>query len=263
VVNGHAVSMEAYNAEFRQQLQAETDSVGVDPCGTKGLEPDCAIVKQRSLNNVIDAELVQEYASAHGISVTAGEDAVRWRQTFQRRFDNRTDVEHAWLRRIGISESDLRRSLHNDLLTQKVIFAVTANLSPYTSAIRLAQLEAISGADLKKIQYYLNRHVPFLSIATVLKRESLPSCTQAPCGELGWIPTAFVPSNRSRLLTAALGTVVGPIREQLRVLYFYVEGRSNHYKMTTPQLFQLRQLKYASWVQQRQKHAKVTRYIAV
>lgn len=263
VVNGHQISMEAYTAEFRQQRQSSIDTVGYDVCSIPSMKGLCAIIKKRSLNNVIDAELVREYANRHGIAVSPTQDALVWKQTFQRKFDNRRDVENIWLRRVGITEPDLRRGLHQDLLEQKVIYAVTAGLSSYQPSIDLAQIEVSDQKDLKQVQAYLKRHIPFTSVAALTLRQNVPGCTAGQCGVLGWTPDAFVPPNRKQLLSAPVGSVVGPIRQQLDWLLFQVEGRSAHVKLTARQLYQLRQLKFVAWIERQQKLAQVKEYVAV
>jgi hypothetical protein len=265
VVNGHEISMEAYTAAFRQERQASIDQVGYDACVIKSLKGACDIIKQRALNDVIDAELVSEYAKNHGITVSPSEDNTRWKAAFLSRFDNRTDVEHAWLRRIGISEADLRRSLHQDWLEQKVIYSVTAGLSQYQPSIRLAQITTVSKRDLTQVQTDLSRHIPFLTVAAAAKRGDISGCSTSAnaCGDLGWTPDSFVPPYRRQLLSAPVGSIVGPITEQNDSIFFQVEARSPHVKLTPQQLYLLRQQKFAAWVQQQQKRAKVTKYVAV
>jgi parvulin-like peptidyl-prolyl isomerase len=263
VVNGHQISMEAYTAEFHQQRAAAIGSYGYDVCSIKQMTSLCNALKQKALNSVIDGELVREYAAKHGITVTPAEDSVRWKQVFLNRFDNRKDVESAWLRNEAISEADLRRSLHQDLLEQKVIYAVTAGLSPYQPSVRIAQITSTSQSEEKQIQGYLKRGVPFLQAAAVARGSKLPGCSVGPCGDLGWTADALVPADGRRLLTAPVGTVIGPLRGQTEVLFFQVEARSPHYKLNNRVLYSLRQLKFTAWVEQQQKLAKVTKHVAV
>lgn len=263
VVNGHQIPMEAYNAEFQQQRVSAIDTLGYDPCAIKQLATACKLIKQRSLNNVIKDELEREYAVTHGIQVSPAEDNVRWQQVFQRRFDSRQDVEHAWLRRVGISEADLRRGLHQDLLEQKVIYAVTVHLSQYQPSVRVAQIELTTHGGLQQVEGYLKRHIPFVQVATLALRDDLPGCTSSTCGDLGWTPDAFVPANRRQLLTVPVGTVIGPIQEQQDWLFLQPEARNPHYKLTSTQMFELRELKFVGWVQRQVKLAKVTKYVAV
>jgi hypothetical protein len=93
VVNGHAIPMEAYNAAFHQERAQQAGIAGYDVCTIKSLAPACSLIKQRSLNDVIDAEIVREYAAQHGITVTPAEDNSRWLGAFRQRFDSRKDVE--------------------------------------------------------------------------------------------------------------------------------------------------------------------------
>jgi hypothetical protein len=263
VVNGHAIPMEAYTAAFHQERAQEVGTTGYDVCTIKSLASACGLIKQRSLNDVIDAELVREYAAHHNISVSASEDSSRWLASFRTRFDGRKDVEHTWLKRVGISEADLRRSLHNDWLAQKVLYAVTAGLSQYQPSINVAQIEAVTKADYKTIQGQLRRGLPFLTVAALAARNKTAGCTSAPCGDLGWTADAFVPSSRSSLLTARIGSVIGPIQEPGDWIWFVVEGRNPHLQLTNKQLYALRQLKFVAWLERQQKLAKVTRNVAV
>ena len=98
-----------------------------------------------------------------------------------------------------------------------------------------------------------------------LERGDISGCSTSAnaCGDLGWTPDSFVPPYRRQLLSAPVGSIVGPITEQNDSIFFQVEARSPHVKLTPQQLYLLRQQKFAAWVQQQQKRAKVTKYVAV
>jgi parvulin-like peptidyl-prolyl isomerase len=127
----------------------------------------------------------------------------------------------------------------------------------------VAQIEVLTKKDLRTVEGQLRSGYPFLTVASLATRNKLPGCDSNPCGDLGWTADAFVPSNRKQILTAKVGSVVGPIQEPNDWVLFLVEGRNPHYQLTNQQLYALRQQKFVAWLAQQQKLAKVTRNVAV
>lgn len=267
VVNGNAIPMEQYASEFQTQRVEAQDSTGYDVCRIKQLAPACSVIKQKALNIVIDNELVREYARKHGLTVTAAESNRQWIEVFKTRFHNQVQVEAAFLKHLGISDSDLRRSLRDDLLQEKVEVAVTSTLSPITSAVRVGQIVAATASELKQVKALIKAGVGFPGIANYLRHTSRSTLgcasTTVLCGDLGWTPDAFIPPDRHALITARDGTILGPYRELHDWLILKAEAHSTHYLMTAKQLFARRQQLFLKWLQVQQRRAKVTRYVAV
>lgn len=265
VVNGHAIPMALYTSDFRSQLAQSVDQTGYNVCGIKQLAAACGLVKQKALNDVIDAELVREYAATHGIRVTAQDAQRQWADVFRVRFDNRPAVVQAFVRRVGISESDLRRSLRNDLLQQRVMYAVTRHLTVTDRAVRIGQIVTVSRKELQHAQKLLAGGSTFPEVVNFLQHTSLRGCgqSQTSCGDLGWVPYSFIPPSRRKLETAPVGSVVGPIQEGSEYALFQIEARAAHYQLTSKQVYAKRTQVFVTWLQKQQQQAKVQRYVTV
>ncbi len=268
-VNGHDISMAAFNAEVHAERLQTVSSIGYDPCTVKDLAPACQVLKRQSLGVLIGRELVQEYAAAHHITLSAIDISRNWSQVFRTRFDNMKAVEKIFLRQAGETEAQLRASLQSDLLQQKVEYTVTASMPTQVPAIRLAQLVAVGSKELTQVRQAIAAGVPFLRIAANLKKVSAKGCVQpgTQCGDLGWVPLSLIPANRHPLTTAPAGSVVGPYLDRVGATtyhqLYYVELRSNHYTLTPQQTVTVRQQLFNAWLQKQESKAKVKRYVAV
>lgn len=266
-VNGNNIPMEQYNSELNSLRVQERDAIGYDVCLIKQLASACGIIKQRSLNILIDNELIREYAHKHGLSVSQDESARQWTQVFKVHFHNSTAVEAAFLKHQQISESDIRRSLMADLLQQKVEFDVTQSLSRFSKAVRVGKVVAVGKSELAQVRSLIRSGVGFAGIANYLRHTSRSSLgcasTTVVCGDLGWTPYAFIPPNRRALITARDGSILGPYREQQDWQFLKAEAHSSHYFLTSKQLFTRRQQLFLQWLQRQQKRARITRYVAV
>jgi hypothetical protein len=298
-VNGHDISMADYTAAFHVQRAEAASSAGYDVCSVKDLATPCNILKQQSLEGLIQAELIREYAAKHGISLTQAEIQANWAVVFKARFDSRQDVLRAWLRHIGESEQQLRDSLKADLLRQKVMYSVTS-VPATVPGVRIAHLIAASSDELKLVQGLLQRRTAFGQIVRYLDQNSKSGCGEANqqqqqqqasqqqssvggisgqptnpdfgstaigCGDLGWVPDALLPTKYAQLRTAPVGNVVGPLRTVVvgnpEYDFFLVELRDRHYPLTGAQSAFLHVKLFNAWLQQQEARAQVTRYIQV
>jgi hypothetical protein len=173
-------------------------------------------------------------------------------------------VLNAFVSRYGITVADLKNRVRDDLLRQAVAARVTASSPDRTPAIRLGRLESVTQAENLQIKAKLSNGETFAQIAAELKKNSIGPCKQG-CGDLGWIPTAFLPPYQKNLATAPVGKLVGPLRLQKGGFELYeVLARDNQYPMTPAQQITMRnQILFPHWLSAQLKRASVKRYVAV
>lgn len=261
-VNGQAISVQTYNTLVHSQRLQYVSRTGYDPCGTK-LVGICNQLKQNAIDTLINDQLVQQYAGKHHITLSTDEIARQWAVVFRTSFHNEQAVLNAFVRRTTLPESFIRQSVINDQMEQKVLYAVTTNVSSRTPAVRLAQIIAANKTELNLAEKQFHDGVLFGSVVSFLQHVSAHGCSKQACGDLGWVPYAFIPKQKAAVKTARIGATVGPITEGRQYDFYFIEGRDPRYKMTNQQQYLLRKQDFLSWLAQQRHKADVKRYVAV
>jgi hypothetical protein len=265
-VNGHDISLAAYNQAFYQKRVETADAQGYDPCSVKDLAPACALLKRQALQSLIDRELVREYAARHQLSVSQAEFAAEWAVVLKQRFDDRQDVLSAYARRMHTTEAQIKQGVTDDLLQEKVVYDVTRSMSLITPAVRLGIIRAGSRKEMRQILLQMKRRPGFFHEAYALSLKPTSPCSQSqtPCGDLGWTPTAFIPPNEKTLTTDPPGSLVGPYGLGQEIDVYFIEFRNPRYRMTSRQAFAMRsEVLFPRWLKQRERAAKVTKHVEV
>jgi hypothetical protein len=262
-VNGQHISMAAYKTQvtYKRQLAALGNG-DVDPCTVKVDGPICTKIKQTALNDLINEQLISQYASKHHISVSTAEFRAQWAQVMADRFKNNVPVMHAWLKHFGLTEPGLKSMVRSDVLSQKVMYAVTQTGVPAAvPAVRLARIEVQSQAQLKQTRAML-RHQSFLQVASLLSTNQSGLCYQTGCGDLGWLPDKFLTPAEHRAATAPIGTLIGPLASQQGLTLLRVEGHDPRYHLNPQQQLAWRQGLFTTWLNAERRRAAVHRYVA-
>jgi hypothetical protein len=265
VVNGHHIPLAAYTAQvaYKDRVQMSGNG-GVDVCKGKTFQAICKSMKQSVLNDLIKEELVRQYAVKHHLSVSDAEFQRTWQQVMKDRFDNSQAVLKIWVKQYALTIPELQQMERENLLQQKVMYAVTKNMPVYAPAVRLARLMASSTSDLQHIQKILKTGRSFLDTARLLNGDKRTVCAANTCGELGWLPLTFLPAKeRASLQRVKIGSIIGPFADQNGLTILKVEGRNPHYQLTPQQQLSMRQQIFATWVQRLQSRAAVQRDVTV
>lgn len=263
-VNGNPISMTAYQSAVWQARVEQVDSIGYDYCGTKGTEFECKVLERQALQGLIDRELVREYAQSHHITISQTDVNRNWLLIFDGKFKGNQAALNGVLKRLHVSEAQYRQSLADDLLQQRVEYAVTAGLPTSVPSKRIAILRYSTRKAARAARAQLAHGASFLVLVTYAVADPRSPCVKTKCGDLGWIPVEFIPSWTPQLRTAATHSVVGPLRVAGGgyVLY-YVEAYDPHAALTARQLVTQRQQRFSEWLKQQERRARVTRNVAV
>jgi parvulin-like peptidyl-prolyl isomerase len=263
-VNGHAISLSTYAKQVRyKRYTTEEGTGGIDVCQAKIYASLCTQLKRTVLNTLINDELIREYAARHHISVSNQEFATQWAAVFKSRFHASTPVLRIYARELGMTPSDFKEMTREDALQQKVMYQVTREMRTTVPAVRLARIVVSSSAQVRKVEAQYRRGASFFAIARSLLSKPRSQCQQQGCGDLGWLPVAFVPPQQKSIVSARPGSLQGPFTSQQGFTLLLVEGHDPHYAMTAQQQLSMRQQRFDRWLAQQEQHAEVRRFVAI
>jgi parvulin-like peptidyl-prolyl isomerase len=247
---------------YQRYLTEEGDG-GIDVCQAKIYVSLCTQLKRTVLNNLINNELVKEYAAKHHISVTSQEFATQWASVYKNKFHANAAVLHIYAKQLGMTPADFKTMVRDNTLQQQVMYRVTANMPSTAPATHLAQILVGSTAQVQKVESKYKHGESFFTIAKALLSQKNSVCRQQGCGDLGWLPNAFVPSVQKSVITARPGSLEGPFSSQQGLALLLVEGHNARYTMTAAQQSSMRQQLFDRWLARLQQHAEVRRFVAV
>jgi hypothetical protein len=267
VINGNDVPLRLYQVAFQNARLQSIDANGYDPCQVKTSAALCGTVKAQAMQSVIQAEIIREYAATHHISVPPGDVNRQWQIVYRQRFDNRADVLQAWIKHVYSNghfqetAQDLKNGIEQNLLQQKVIYAVVPKVPTSEPGLRLAVIEAANGS-WHFVHFHLVHGEDFLAVASAVAANKTSECAALKCGELGWVPNDLVAANRKQLLTAPAGSTVGPYKGQLVFEIYKVEARVPDLPLTARQQYLVRVNRFTIWLSRQESRARITRYVA-
>jgi hypothetical protein len=263
VVNSHDISMTSFNQEYRYECVNAVTTYGYDVCHDKGSVSFQKGIKQNALQTLIDKEIIAEYAVKHHIAVSALDFNRNWALIYHSKFGTQRILK-TFVRRYGITVPELKARIRNDMLREDVTVAVTAHMPTTAPAINLARIQTLNSAGNVEITNLIKDKIPFVQIAKHFEGGANGPCASG-CGDLGWIPTTFLPSYQKYLATSKIGKPIGPIKLQKNGFEWYeVLGRESQYRLTQKQQVTMRdQILFPQWLTAQEKHASVKRYVAV
>lgn len=262
-VNGTDVPMSAYNKELHYQLVQEESNLGLNPCEAKGLGPVCSSVKKTALDTLIGNILIQDYAAKHHILVTQAAIERQWSIVYKQDFHDQHAVLAAYAKRYGLTPADVKQRTADQMLQDAVMISLTRNMPLHAPAVRISKIDVKTQAEADAVKSALAGGQSFAGIAAKLNRTKKSLCSQTGCGNTGWLPDAFVPAGDRQVLTARVGSVVGPFQGQQYLEFIQVTGRNPRYALTAQQILRFRQQKMFAWLAAQEKKANIQRNVSV
>lgn len=263
-VNGHAISMTAYSKQVSYKCAlTQYDLQGAAVC--TGKSDPMGIQKQlqrTALNNLIDEELVREYAQNHGISVSDQDFNVEWKSVYDNKFHRNMPALRNYAKKVGLTVPDVKNLVRADMLQQRVMGVVTQNMPLQAPATRIGRMVVGSAAQAAAVQKDMMRGIPFDRILVPMYKRYKSQCARVTCGDALWVPNAFLPSDQQQVAKAPANSLVGPFSLQGGLLLIFVEQHMKNYVLTSSQEYSMRQQIFARWVTQQVQHASVHRYVA-
>lgn len=260
-VDGHDISMSAYHQQVYYRRQVAIDSGGTDQCQAGSPAAVCGALKSSALTDLIDNQLVQEYADKHHIVVSQADFDREWGQIWKVRFQHNPMLLAAFAKRMHISEADVKARVKQDMLRQAVLNTVVPSTFSAAPAIHAASIFVSTQKQANGVRSQLQSSTPFLTVARALSRDKKSSCaTAGTCGDAGWVPTALLPPYQRFLLKEKIGVPLGPYRLQQGFIFYEVEGISKHFATTANQQVALRGLAFSRWLARQEQHSNIKRY---
>ncbi len=262
-VNGHDITMSTFHAQVYYKRQVAVDTGGSDQCQPGSPAAVCGQLKSSALTDLVDDELVQEYADKHHISVSPADFNREWGQIYKVRFQHNPALVNAFAKRMRITEDNLRARVKQDMIRQAVLDHVVTNITSATPAIHAASIFVTTKKQADTVHARLQAGTLFLTVARNLSRDKQSACaTPGSCGDAGWVPTALLPPYQRFLLKERIGIPLGPYRVQQGYQFYLVEGTSRHFATTANQQLALRGLAFSQWLARQEQHSTIKRYAA-
>lgn len=265
-VNGQQISMADYSRWFAYTCSQAADSFqGADICGSGKSDPSGLRHKMQTtaLNTLIDEELVRQYAAKHHISIPSSQLNAQWQTVYLSKFHRDMPYLKAYAKARGLTANDIKNLVFFDMLQQRVLYDVTKNMPVRVPATHIAQVAATSLQDAQQIRARIAHGAPFMQVARLEAANSKSPCAQVGCGDLGWLPDAFLPAAEKQVATSPANSLVGPFPIQNGAILILVEQHDPAYLLNAKQQYAMRQqVIFPHWLAQQERKADVHRYVA-
>ena len=162
---------------------------------------------------------------------------------------------------LDVTVQDLKNFERLDMLRNQVMYRVTVHMSPYADQVKISRIFVRNKKELHSVQLLLRTNHSFNQVASTLSHNLSSLCAKTQCGDLGWIPDAFVPAAQRSIVTSHDGSIVGPLVSQGGYSLFQVEAHHKHLLMTSKQQLSMRQQLFAQWLSQQRRKATIHRYV--
>ncbi|GAC1515236.1 MAG: hypothetical protein NVS2B16_23300 [Chloroflexota bacterium] len=244
-------ALTSYDLQGADVCKGKTDQLGIR-----------AQLQKTALNNLIDEELVREYAQKHNLQVSQQDFNNEWNAVYAKKFRRNMPALKNYARKVGLSVDDVKNIVRDDMLQQRVLGAVTLNMPVNVPATMEGRMVVGSAAQAAAVQKDMSHGIPFIRILVPLSKRYKNMCAQVGCGDRLWTPNAFLPANQQAVATAPPSSLVGPFSLQGGLLLIFVEKHAKNYPLTPSQEYSLRQQVFARWVSRQAAQAHVQRYVA-
>jgi len=254
-VNGQPILLADYEqrvAEYEQSLLAQ----GLVTSTAEG-QARLTEIRQEVLDNLIDSVLIEQGAAGLGVSVS---DADLEAQIA-------TDIETGggqaafdeWLQATGLTREDYKQMLHEALLAQRAMDAVTASLPQATEQVHARQIVVDSAEVADQVLAELQVGADFAAVA---REKSTDLATKDNGGDLGWFPRGLIPLKLENLaFSLQPGEIGGPL--QLEDGYHFVQmmERDPGRALSSETQGQLRLALFERWLQEQRGKATIERLV--
>ncbi|MBN1136316.1 MAG: peptidylprolyl isomerase [Anaerolineae bacterium] len=256
IVNGQPILLADYErrvAQYEQSMLAQ----GFDP-GTVEGQARLTEIQQEVLDNMIDSALVEQGAVGLGASISDADLEAQIMADIeagggQAAFDE-------WLQATGLAREDYKQMLHEALLAQRVMDAVTASLPQAAEQVHARQIVVDSKEVAEQVLAELQVGTDFAAVA---RERSTDLATKDNGGDLGWFPRGLIPLELENLaFSLQPGEIGGPL--QLGDGYHFVQvvERDPGRELSPEMQGQLRLVLFERWLEEQRAQAIIERLVA-
>jgi parvulin-like peptidyl-prolyl isomerase len=256
-VNGQPIYLEVYEKQVAQTEQALIDQ-GLILEGDEG-QAQLAQIRQNVLNGLIEQAVIEQAATATGVSVTDEELESTVQESIatgqgQESFDQ-------WLAENGLTLDEFRAIQRSQLLASKMIEYVTG---PVPTSAEQVHVRHILTSDPARAQALIEELRGGANFASLAQQASEDASTAANGGDLGWFPRD-VPLMPSVVVDAAFalqpGETSGVIESNQGFHIIKVEAREENRPLTPEMVLYVRQRAFEQWLNEQLKNAVIEQYV--
>jgi parvulin-like peptidyl-prolyl isomerase len=256
-VNGQPIFLDVY-----QKQVAQTEKVLIEQSlileGEAG-QAQLIQIRQNVLNGLIEQAIIEQAASAAGISVTDEE----LEATLQQSIASGQDQESLdrWLAENNMAMEAFRETQRSQLIASKMIEQVTSLVPTTAEQVHARHMRTSDRAQAQALLDQLRGGANFAALA---QQSSEDVSTATNGGDLGWFPRD-VPLMPPQVVEAAFAMPPGEISDIVESEQGYhiikVEAREANRPLTPEMLLYLRQRAFETWLAEQWQKAAIERYI--
>jgi parvulin-like peptidyl-prolyl isomerase len=185
LVNGEYVFLDDFEQRFGQYQQALFDQ-GLDPNTEDGHEM-LAQARKDILEGMIDSLLVEQGSAELGLSL-ADEEVERQLEADVEAGGGQEAFEE-WLRATGQTRDDYKEMLHQSMLSQRVMEAVTGDVPTEAEQVHARLIMVDTEEKAQEVLAQIQEGSDFVALA---RQYSLDVATRENGGDVGWFPRGLV-----------------------------------------------------------------------
>ena len=250
-VNGQAIPMTQYRAEV-SRYEAGLASLNRSPASEPG------DYHRQVLDTLIDQVLIEQAAASQNITVTDQELDDQVQGSIQDAGGQVTFT--TWLQKNQWSSEDYRQVLRSEILTQKMIAAVTASVPITAEHIHARHILVASETEARNLLAQLNSGADFADLA---RQQSLDANTRDQGGDLGWFPRGVLtaPEVEQAAFTLQPGQLSEPIKSSFGYHIIQVVERDPNHRLSDESLERLQQQAFERWLAEQRAKAQIERLV--
>ncbi len=207
LVNGEYIFLEDYERRVLQYEQALLDQ-GIDPTTAEGQEL-LAGARRDVLEGMVDGVLIEQGGVALGIVI--GDPEVEAQLLADIEAGGGQVAFDEWLEMTGQTRDDYKEMLHQSMLAQRVMEAVTAEVPTEAEQVHARHILVESEEAGQEVLAALQGGADFVALA---REHSVDLATRDNGGDLGWFPRGLV---APELEDAAFALQPGQVSDLIRL----------------------------------------------
>jgi parvulin-like peptidyl-prolyl isomerase len=252
-VNGQPILLSDYErrvAQTEQSLLAQE----LDANTTEG-QARLADIRQEVLENLIDWALIEQ--EAPGLGVTVGDADLEAQIAADIEAGGGQAAFDEWLKATGLTREEYKQMLHEALLTQRVMAAVTANVSQTAEQVHARQIVVDSSEVASQVLAELQAGADFAKVA---REKSTDVATKENGGDLGWFPRGLIPPGLEKLaFSMQPGEIGGPLQLDDGYHFVQVLERDPSRAVSAEMQGQLQLALFERWLEEQRAKATIER----
>lgn len=286
VVNGQGISIQAYQQMVKYQRFNLISRLGsqIDQATLVNFLQDQ--LPQSVLSSMIDQVLIEQYAAEQGITVTdkevqqtieqqfgftadaptptpsAGEAITATqsassvtREQFNTAFSSYLDTLKT---QTGISESEFRAIVRGELLQNKVLEQITADVPTSAQQVHARHILVKTEEEAKQVRQRLLDGEDFAKVA---EEVSTDTASAKNGGDLGWFGLGQMdPEFEKEAFNLPIGKISDPVKTQFGYHIIEVLERDENRPLSPSQLDQAKQERYQKWLEEQRGVSDIQRH---